>query len=58
MYDETITIEVVRGGFVLTYPNDKMPGTLTREVFTSTRKLNQKLKEVIETLSVVPVDTE
>lgn len=55
-YGEQITIEVVKGGFILVYPvlTDK-DGVLTiREIFVSPRKLNQKLKEIIDNLSTVP----
>ena len=56
-YGDQITIEVVSGGFILAYPTltagteDKF--SVTREVFSSQRKLNQRLKEVIGTLSLV-----
>jgi hypothetical protein len=52
--NQLITIEVAKGGFVLTYPiNSPENGKLEREVFVSPRKLNQKIKEVIDTLSLV-----
>lgn len=61
-YGESITIEVVQGGFILTYPVvDATTGDTTggaREVFTSPRKLQQKLKEVIATLSTVAPDAD
>jgi hypothetical protein len=69
LYGEQITIEVVGGGFILTYPvftTETTPprfvadGESTtevvvqaREVFVSPRKLNQKLKEVIASVSLV-----
>ena len=54
-YGSSITIEIVTGGFILTYPkvseNDVVD--LCREVFTSPRKLNQKVKEVIDAVGLV-----
>lgn len=58
-YGEQISIEVVRGGFILTYPILDADGaqiSAAREVFVSPRKLNQKLKEVIDSLSLVADD--
>lgn len=56
--NDVISIEVLKGGFVLHYPNiGGMPGNDVREIFVSPRKLNQKLKEVIDQLSLVPADT-
>ena len=54
-YGDSITIEVVVGGFILTYPkvNSLNEVSLCREVLTSPRKLNQKLKEVIDNISLV-----
>lgn len=51
---QNITIAVLKGGFVLTYPSlsDDALGTV-REVFVSPRKLNQKIKEIIDALSLV-----
>lgn len=51
-----VTIEVVKGGFILDYPILREECTApiwAREVFVSQRKLNQKLKEVIESLGLV-----
>jgi hypothetical protein len=58
-YGSTITIEVVRGGFILTYPVDNDDGGMVsaRELFNSPRKLNQKLKEVFDVLSTTPDDS-
>lgn len=59
VFGESITIEVVAGGFILTYPvistNDDGSeySVLAREVFVSPRKLNQKLKEVIDSIGLV-----
>jgi hypothetical protein len=58
LYGEQITIEVVAGGFILSYPTfvgdgDDEHTEVAREVFVSPRKLNQKLKEVIESVSLV-----
>jgi hypothetical protein len=57
-YTDNLTIEVLKGGFVLNYPVilDNGSRQYNREVFGSTRKLNQKLKEVLEMLSTVPVE--
>jgi hypothetical protein len=60
MAANVISIEVATGGFVLTYPVTKTQPNgselemLEREVFISPRKLNQKLKDVIASLSLVP----
>lgn len=57
-YGESITIEIVSGGFILSYPvktdpaSDSFDGT-QREVFTSPRKLNKKIQDVIKTLGLV-----
>lgn len=60
--DHFISIEVIKGGFVLTYPQpeDKLARfglssssesfSTQREVFTSERKLTQKLKDVLASL--------
>lgn len=49
MYPHPITIEVVKGGFVLSYTTGTVDKpTFEREVFTSQRKLTQKLKEVLD----------
>lgn len=55
MYGESLTVEVVTGGFILTYPKIDDHGSTTqcREVFSSPRKLHQKLKEVIESIGLV-----
>lgn len=54
-YGETLTVEIVSGGFILTYPRPNGNGDtiVCREVFTSPRKLNQKLKEVIDSVGLV-----
>lgn len=57
-----ITIEVVKGGFVLTYPSPSKESSVFNysmecEVFTSQRKLTQKLKDVLDTLSTTPDDS-
>ena len=61
-YGENLTIEIVNGGFILTYPLVATSGNIettdvAREVFISPRKLNQKIKDVIASLSLV-ADTE
>jgi hypothetical protein len=72
LYGERISIEVVAGGFILTYPvfvsklekfgieADGVNETVeeAREVFVSPRKLNQKLKDVIASVSLVADDKE
>ena len=50
--NEIITIEVVKGGFVLTHPDLAAPNAVVREVFLSARKLQQRLKDVVESLSL------
>lgn len=55
---ESILIEVVKGGFILTYPvavtnNGVEEWREAREVFVSPRKLNQKIKEVIDSIGLV-----
>ena len=56
-----ITIQVAKGGFIMRYPSKEEEGG-TRyelsEVFTSSRKMNQRLKEVLEYTSTTPVDAE
>jgi hypothetical protein len=57
-WQPAISIEVVQGGFILTYPVlEQEEGAevmnMYREVFVSPRKLNQKIKEVIDGLSTV-----
>lgn len=64
--NEVIQIEVVKGGFILTYPTEvpnkfgiaveKEEWVMAREVFVSPRKLNQKVKEVLDSLSLVKDD--
>ena len=55
--DFSITIEVIKGGFVLHYPTKAADGSdvwyQNREVFVSPRKLNQKIKEVIDAVGLV-----
>ena len=57
-YGESIQIEIVAGGFILSYPvksdasSDCFDGT-QREVFTSPRKLNKKIQDVIKALGLV-----
>ena len=60
-YGDQITIEIVKGGFILTYPTvTQFEGqevtTVAREVFVSPRKLNQKIKDVIESIGLVSED--
>jgi len=55
-FGETVTIEILAGGFILTYPcvdSNTGDSQVCREVFTSPRKLNQKLKEVIDSVGLV-----
>ena len=61
LYGVSITIEVVAGGFILSYPKFVNTGEqetmeMAREVFVSPRKLNQKLKEVIDSVGLVKDD--
>ena len=66
LYQHSITIEIVEGGYVLSYPSDiGLNSTNTgamyvqkREVFTSSRKMNQRIKEVLEAISTTAVDAE
>ena len=60
-YQHSITIEIAEGGFVLSYPKeiDANSGVIyfqQREVFTSVRKMNQRIKEVLEAISKAAVD--
>ena len=58
--DAVITIEVVKGGYILHYPTGPNTGNSLvlqeREIFTSSRKLNQKIKEVLDYTSTTPAD--
>jgi hypothetical protein len=55
-----ITLRVLKGGFILEYPVPaNAPSDLWyqhEEVFVSPRKLNQKIKEVIESVGLVKDD--
>lgn len=61
-YGETIQIEIVAGGFILTYPviTKATDGSecqdTAREVFASPRKLQNKIKELISSLGLVAQD--
>lgn len=62
-YQHSITIEIVEGGYVLCYPSDIGFNNTNvyvqkREVFTSSRKMNQRIKEVLESVSTTVVDAE
>lgn len=49
-----ITIDVVKGGFVVTYPvQDGDNWFEEREVVSTPRKLNQRIKEVLDVVSLV-----
>jgi hypothetical protein len=51
---DNINIRVVIGGFIVSYPVFKDGvGTEVTEVIATPRKLNQKLKEVIDSISLV-----
>lgn len=59
-YGQTLSIEVVTGGFILCYPVvvETLPSgeevlEQAREVFVSPRKLNQKIKEVLDQIGLV-----
>lgn len=59
-YGESVIIEIVTGGFILTYPVIGPDGTTTdtaREVINSPRKLNNRIKEIISSMGLV-ADTE
>lgn len=63
-FEPTLTIEVIKGGFILHYP-EKLTNDLgveymtqVRELFTSSRKMNQRIKEVLEKVSTTAVDAE
>ena len=62
-YGETITIEIVAGGFILSYPvkidaaSDSYDH-LQREVFSSPRKLNKKIQDVIKDIGLVADEAE
>lgn len=54
--DNKILIEIVTGGFILSYPSDKIGNGYERhvkEVFTSARKMHQKIKSVLDDLALV-----
>lgn len=60
-FNHSITIEVVKGGFVLHYPQLNAGGVYydqVREIFTSSRKMNQRIKEVLEAVSTTAVEGE
>ena len=59
-FHHSITIEVVKGGFLLHYPQkgDNAYFNQVREIFTSSRKMNQRIKEVLEAVSTTPVESE
>ena len=50
-YGETILIEIVVGGFILTYPLPS--GQNGREVIATPRKLQQRVKELVSSLGLV-----
>lgn len=53
---QSITVEVLKGGFVVTYPKLDDKGAVSsylREVCVTPRKLNQRLKEIIDSVSLV-----
>lgn len=56
--ENSIVIQVVQGGFILDYTEITSAAgnevhNQRREVFVSPRKLNQKVKDIIESLSLV-----
>jgi hypothetical protein len=60
-YGEQLTIEIVTGGFILTYPvviivEGNETTEISREVFSSPRKLQQKIKDVIAQMGTVAED--
>lgn len=52
-FGDSIIISIVRGGFILTYPSDAGRRDIIREVLPTQRKLNQRIKELIERMSYV-----
>lgn len=63
-FHHSITIEVVKGGFLLHYPQKATNEVGSpyynqmREIFTSSRKMNQRIKEVLDAVSTTPVESE
>jgi phage pi2 protein 07 len=58
-HDFNITIEIMKGGYVLHYPvNAGDYWNQHREIFSSSRKMNQRIKEVLEKVSPTPVDAD
>ena len=63
-FDPELKIEVVKGGFVLHYPenvaNERGDQYIAqvREIFTSSRKMNQRIKEGLEKVSTTAVEAE
>lgn len=61
-YGFNINLEVVKGGFILTYPKVEAvtPNCtyMVREIFSSPRKLQVKIKEVLSDLSSTPETAE
>ena len=53
---EHITIQILKGGFVLSTQGPA--GETVQEVLVTQRKLLQRVKEVLEATSLVPVDAE
>lgn len=51
----TINIRVVKGGFILAH-TDETAGNDGEEVFVSPRKLINKVKELVDTMSLVAPD--
>lgn len=53
--EHSIRIDMVRGGFVVDYPVLQDDNTLlyVREVFVNYRKLQSRLKEVVESFAMV-----
>lgn len=50
-YGESIVIEIVTGGFILSYPTQT--GSTAREVIATPRKLQQRVKELVSSLGLV-----
>lgn len=60
--DNAIMIEIVKGGFMLTYPaiddvSENSEQEHVREVFTSPRKMIQRIKTVLDAVSTVADDS-
>lgn len=54
-YGESFSVDIVAGGFIITYPvldEDGECSQTIRQVITSPRKLQQKIKEIIDNIGL------